>query len=100
MPFSDEFIEKWEHIIRDVDVTEVPLECLKKVVIRLAGRKQKTINIQLLKRRGHGFDEIETMINNMLNELDLIITDVEFIVDVEMVAEIVQPATDKLLKGA
>ncbi len=100
MPFSDEFIEKWEHIIRDVDVTEVPLECLKKVIIRLTGRKQKTINIQLLKRRGYEFDEIESMINTTLNELDLIITDVEFIVDVEMVAEIVQPATDKLLKGA
>jgi hypothetical protein len=40
------------------------------------------------------------MINNTLNTLDLIITDVEFIVDVELVAEIVQPATDKLLKGA
>ena len=100
MPFSDEFIEKWEHIIRDVDVTEIPLECLKKVVIRLAGRKQKTINIQLLKRRGHNFDDIETIINHTLNELDLIITDVEFIVNVELVAEIVQPATDKLLKGA
>ena len=48
MPFSDEFVEKWEHIIRDVDVTEIPLECLKKVVIRLAGRKQKTINVQSL----------------------------------------------------
>ena len=100
MPFSDEFIEKWEHIIRDVDVTEIPLECLKKVVIRLAGRKQKTINIQLLKRRGHNFDDIEAMINRAFDELDLIITDVEFIVDVELVAEIVQPATDKLLKGA
>lgn len=100
MPFSDEFVEKWEHIIRDVDVTEVPLECLKKVIIRLSGRKQKTINIQLLKRRGYEFHEIESMINNTLNELDLVITDVEFVVDVEMVAEIVQPATDKLLKGA
>lgn len=100
MPFSDEFIEKWEHIIRDVDVTEVPLECLKKVVIRLAGRKQKTINIQLMKRRGHELDDIENMINNTLHELDRVITDVEFVVDVEMVAEIVQPATDKLLKGA
>ena len=100
MPFSDEFIQKWEHIIRDVDVTEIPLECLKKVVIRLAGRKQKTINIQLLKRRGHNFDDIEAMINRAFDELDLIITDVEFIVDVELVAEIVQPATDKLLKGA
>lgn len=100
MPFSDEFIEKWEHIIRDVDVTEIPLECLKKVVIRLTGRKQKTINIQLLKRRGHDFDDIEAMINRAFDDLDLVITDVEFIVDVELVAEIVQPATDKLLKGA
>lgn len=100
MPFSEEFIEKWEHIIRDVDVTEVPLECLKKVIIRLEGRKQKTINVQLLKRRGHEFDEIEEIVNSTLNELDLVITDVEFIVDVEMVAELVQPVTDKLLKGA
>ena len=100
MPFSEEFIEKWEHIIRDVDVTEVPLECLKKIIIRLEGRKQKTINVQLLKRRGHEFDDIEEMINSTLNQLDNVIVDVEFIVDVEMVAEIVQPATDKLLKGA
>ena len=100
MPFSDEFTEKWEHILRDIDVTEIPLECLKKVVIRLSGRKQKTINIQLLKRKGFEFHEIELMINRTLSELDLHIEDVEFIVDVEMVAEIVQPATDKLLKGA
>ena len=100
MPFSEEFIEKWEHIIRDVDVTEVPLECLKKIIIRLEGRKQRTINVQLLKRRGHEFDEIEEIVNSTLNELDLVITDVEFIVDVEMVAELVQPVTDKLLKGA
>ena len=100
MPFSEEFIEKWEHIIRDVDVTEIPLECIKKVIIRLSGRKQKTINIQLLKRKGFEFDEIELMINRTLCELDKTIEDVEFVVDVEAVAEIVQPATDKLLKGA
>ena len=100
MPFSDEFVEKWEHIIRDVDITEVPLECLKKVVIRLDGRKQKTINIQLLKRQGYEFDDIEKILNTTLNQLDENIKDVDFIVDVEMVAEIVQPATDKILKGA
>lgn len=100
MPFSDEFIEKWEHILRDIDVTEIPLECLKKVIIRLAGRKQKTINIQLLKRKGFEFDEIELMINRTLCDLDCNIEDVEFVVDVEIVAELVQPATDKILKGA
>ena len=100
MQFSDGFIEKWEHILRDVDITEVPLECLKKVVIRLEGRKQKTINIKLLKRKGFEFDEIELMVNRTLSELDQTIEDVEFVVDVETVAELIQPATDKILKGA
>ena len=100
MQFSDGFIEKWEHILRDVDITEVPLECLKKVVIRLEGRKQKTINIKLLKSKGFEFDEIELMVNRTLSELDQTIEDVEFVVDVETVAELIQPATDKILKGA
>ena len=100
MQFSDEFIEKWEHIIHDVDVTEIPLECLKKVVIRLEGRKQKTINVELLSKRGKDFDEIEMLLNQTLSELDTEIVDVEFIVNVETVASLIQPATDKLLKGA
>ena len=100
MPFSDEFIEKWEHIIHDVDVTEVPLECLKKVVIRLQGRKQKTINVEMLSKRGHDFDELEMLLNQTLSKLDTEIVDVEFIVNVDTVASLVQPATDKLLKGA
>ena len=43
MPFSDEFIQQWEHIIEQVNKTEVPLECIKKVVIKLGDRRQKTI---------------------------------------------------------
>ena len=39
MQFSDEFLERWEHIIDDVDITDVPLECIKKVVVKLYGKK-------------------------------------------------------------
>jgi hypothetical protein len=100
MQFSEEFIDKWEHIIRDVDITEVPLECLKKIVIKLENRKQKTINVQSLKKKGHDSDDIEILVNTTLLDLSPQIEDIEFVVDVEIVAEIVQPATDKLLKGA
>ena len=61
MQFSDEFLERWEHIIDDVDITDVPLECIKKVVVKLYGKKQRTINLDLLRRQGLDIEEIETV---------------------------------------
>jgi hypothetical protein len=98
MPFSDEFIQQWEHIIEQVNKTEVPLECIKKVVIRLNDRKQKTINLAALRRQGLELEEVETVLTRTLTELGDTIRDVDFVVDVSEVAKLVQPETDKLLK--
>ena len=98
MPFSDEFIEQWEHIIEEVNKTEVPLECIKKVVIRLNDRKQKTINLAALKRQGLDLEEVETVLTRTLTELGDTVRDIDFVVDVSEVAKLVQPETDKLLK--
>ena len=98
MQFSDEFLERWEHIIDDVDITDVPLECIKKVVIKLAGKRQRTINLSMLRRQGLDFDEIETVMTRTLTELGDAVRDVDFILDVGVIATIVQPETDKLLK--
>lgn len=99
MRFSEEFIRKWEHIIDEVHITDVPVECIKKVIIKLQGRRQKTINVQMLRRQGVETEEIEILITRQLSELSDIIRDVDFMLDVEAVAEMVQPETDKLLKG-
>jgi hypothetical protein len=98
MQFSDEFLERWEHIIDDVDITDVPLECIKKVVIKLQGKRQRTINLSMLRRQGLDFDEIETVMTRTLTELGDAVRDVDFILDVGVIATIVQPETDKLLK--
>ena len=98
MQFSDEFLERWEHIIDDVDITDVPLECIKKVVVKLYGKKQRTINLDLLRRQGLDFNEIETVMTRTLTELGDEVRDVDFILDVGAIATIVQPETDKLLK--
>jgi hypothetical protein len=98
MQFSDEFLERWEHIIDDVDITDVPLECIKKVVVKLYGKKQRTINLDLLRRQGLDFNEIETVMTRTLTELGDAVRDVDFILDVGVIATIVQPETDKLLK--
>ena len=98
MPFSDEFFQQWEHIIEEVNKTEVPLECIKKVVIRLGDRKQKTINLSTLRKQGLDLEELETVLTRTLTELGDTVRDIDFVVDVQAVAKLVQPETDKLLK--
>ena len=99
MQFSDEFLNKWEHIIEEVNKTEIPLECIKKVVVRLHGKKQRTINLATLKKQGLGMDELEIVLTRTLTELGDEVKDIDFVVDVSEVAKILQPETDKLLNG-
>jgi len=98
MQFSDEFLVKWEHIIAEVNKTEVPLECLKKVVVRLKDKRQKTINLANLKKQGLDVEELEIVLTRTLTELGDSVKDIDFIVDAAAVAELVQPETDKILE--
>ncbi len=97
MQLNDDFLDQWEHIIADVNKTDVPLECIKKVVIKLHKGRQKTINLHSLLQQGLALEEIETMLTRYFQEHDHEIRDVDFVVDISAVANLVQPETDKLL---
>lgn len=97
MQLNLDHLDKWEHIISEVSKTDVPLECIKKVVLKLKGGRQKTINVSMLRRNGVAFEDIEVIINTTFNEMDQDIRDVDFVVDISTVAELVQPETDKIL---
>jgi hypothetical protein len=96
---SPEFIEKWERLLEDVDKQKIPVEFIKKIILKLVGRKQHTINIQRLMEQGLYPDEIEDVISTKLIELDDLVIGIEFILNVESIAEIVQPETDRILNG-
>jgi len=98
MQFSDEFLTKWEHLISEVMVTDVPLECIKKVVIKLRNRKQKTINLVAFRKQGLNLDEIEIILTRTLDELEDQVIDMDWVIDAATVAELIQPETDKLLE--
>ena len=97
MQLNDDFLSHWERIVADVNKTDVPLECIKKVIIKLAAGRQKTINVHTLLRQGLQLEEVETMLTRYFHEHDSEIRDVDFVVDVTAVASLVQPETDKLL---
>lgn len=94
---SPDFIRKWEHILQDVEKQKIPIQFLKKLVIKLEGKKQQTINIQKLLQQGLDSDQVEVAVSNKLHELDDHIVSVEFVLNVESIAEVVQPETDRLL---
>ena len=98
MQLNDDQLRRWENLIAEVNKTEVPLECIKKVLIKLTGNRQRTINLHNLKRQGLGMEEIELVVTRTLNELNDSIRDVDFVIDIVAVAENLQPATDKLLE--
>jgi hypothetical protein len=98
MQLNDDQLKRWENLIAEVNKTEVPLECIKKVLVKLEGGRQRTINLHALKRQGLDMTEIELVITRTLSELNDIIRDIDFVIDILAVAEILQPATDKLLE--
>jgi hypothetical protein len=94
---TPDYLRKWEHILEDVDKVKVPVQFIKKIIVKLIGKKQHTINIQSLLKQGLDPDEIEEVVSRKLNELDPLINSFEFVLNVESIAETVQPETDKLL---
>ena len=63
------------------------------------GGKRRSINIATLRKQGLEAEEIEAVVNRTLTDLGDEVRDVDFVLDINAVADIVQPETDKLLNG-
>jgi hypothetical protein len=96
---SPEIFQKWEHIVDGVEKTKIPVEFIKKLIIKLTERRQRTINIKSLFKQGLEPDDIEMVIMRKLEEYDDDMIGIEFVLDIEGIAEIVQPEIDDLLKS-
>ncbi len=96
---SPEFIQKWERLLDGVDKQQVPVEFIKKLILKLEGKRQKTINIERFLSQGLEPEEIEDAISRQLIKLDDEVVGIEFILNLQSIAETVQPETDQLLRG-
>ena len=98
MLLDQDFLAGWEDIVNAVDKDHCPITCEKKVIFRTQ-QGQKTINLRNLRRQGIDDESIEQAVSTFIEDNEQIIKSMELVLDVEAVAEIVQPETDKLLKG-
>lgn len=95
---TPEILKRWESIVNDVEKTKIPVEFIHKLVLKLDGRRQKTINVRAMVKQGLESDEIEEAVTQKLQEYDSQLSSIDFILDIEGIATIVQPETDKMLK--
>lgn len=94
---TSDIVSKWENILESVDKHKIPVYFIKKLIVKLKGKKQRTINVVKLMNNGLSPEQLEEVVNNKLGELQHLIVSVEFVLNVEAIAEIVQPETDYLL---
>jgi len=99
MQLTEDWLKRWEEVIEQVDKDHVPLECVKKVIFRITGGKQKTINLRRLKEQGLDGDAVHDLVDKFVQENSEFITNMEFVLDIEAVAQLLQPETDNLLKN-
>ena len=92
-------IQDWERLLEGVEKHKIPVEFLQKLVLRLKNRKQKTINIEKFLRQGLDSETVEIIVGKLLEEYEEDILSIDFILNIERIAEAVQPETDKLLSG-
>ena len=91
--------KKWEGLIKGIDKIEVPVTVLDTVEIALIDGTSIALNIKQLLATGSEAEEIEEWLNDKFDDLDEYIVTVDFFVDIDQVANVVQPETDRLLKN-
>jgi len=97
MPQIDDLLDQWEIIVSEANKTDVPLECIKKIIIKLPAGQKRTINLHTLLKQGMAIEEIEGMVSRTFSELGDRVRDVDFVIDIKSVVELVQPETDRIL---
>ena len=45
---SEEFLEQWEDLVEGVDKKDVPIECIKRVVLRLKDGKRRYFKVKII----------------------------------------------------
>ena len=90
--------DRWNKILKEVEKDFVPVDVLEAVTFKLVDGTDVKINIKELANLGQTPEDIEAFLNEKLEQLDDYIDDVDYFVNVDDVASVIQPMTDSILR--
>ena len=88
----------WEQILKEVDKNEIPITVLQSLKVNLLDGTIVEINIKELLNEGQLPGAIQDKLNRQLEDLNDYIRDIDFFVDIDVLAETVGPMTEHFLK--
>jgi hypothetical protein len=91
--------DKWKQILREVEKLEAPVSVVQTISVNLVDGTIVEIDVEQLLLEGMSETDLEREINEKLHDLDNIISNVDFFINIDHVAKTVQPITDSLLKN-
>lgn len=91
--------ERWKSLLKTVAKEEVPVTMIQLVTVNLLDGTQVDINVKQLLEEGYDSNELELLLNSKLKALDHLVKDVDFFINIDIVANTVQPVTDDILKN-
>jgi hypothetical protein len=91
--------DKWKQILKEVEKLEAPVSVIQNIEVVLKDGTIVDIDVVELLDDGMDPNDLEKEINQKLHDLDDIISDVNFYINIDHVAKTIQPATDNLLKN-
>ena len=91
--------DRRERLLNEVNKDRVPISVLQCITVNLKDGTSVDIDVEELLEEGADPEVIEIIISEKLEELDDIIRDVDFHINIRSVANVVQPFTDNLLKN-
>tara|TARA_R100001163_G_C5067102_1_gene206002 strand:+ start:3202 stop:3507 length:306 start_codon:yes stop_codon:yes gene_type:complete len=99
MKLAVDKLDKWKQVIESIDQEMIPIDVVKKVVFKLEDGKQRTINLTTLRKQGLDIEDIEVVVNkNMGTITERGIVKLDFVVDVNAVADRIEPLTKRYLE--
>lgn len=95
---SQDVIDKWPEVFKDVEVKAIPLEYLESVQVTFTNGKVWQITIDRNASNTMLNKDVERSLNDMFKTYDSSIKNVDFKVDTDRVKEDVQKRTKQFLK--
>lgn len=95
--FSNEFYERWEHLLEDIEMNEVPLKFVREINVNLTDGMVVSFDIKKMISDKLSTREIENTVEEYLVEHDEVVHNIDFLIDIVALADEVTGKVSKIL---
>lgn len=95
--FSDEFYDRWQHLLEDIEMSEIPMNFVRDITVNTTDGQLINFDVSALLDKGLKVEEIEAIIEGFLLDNDEDVLNIEFHINIKAVADEVTTKVSKIL---